>query len=567
MESTRRDLLHTFLGASVAGWSGISGCGSYARDPSCEGQFVDPAYGRGHQLQRIGPQGQQQRDHFLRSETRCPAPTNRAEYRTEVLILGGGVSGLSAGWMLRREGVQDIVVLDLEAVPGGTSAGVASGAAGYPWGAHYLPAPQLDQPELVHFLNDAGCVQSFDEEGTPNYREDMRCVMPRERVCLRGMWQPGLVPTMGVAESSLAEVDRFFRRVRGYAGLRGEDARRVFRLPIAACSEDPSYLALDRYTFADWLDREKFNDPVVRWLANYATRDDYGASVEETSAWYGIHYHAARLLGPDIPNPPWLTWPEGNAYLVRHLAAGLGDGSTPEMGRPRFRGGCMVTRIWPSVAEGGSMVEVISEQGVERWWADRVIYALPSFLKPRLLAHSKDTFSLDTSAWMVANIHLHRRPAYMGAETAWDNVIYGSASLGYVVSTHQRGPYAGPTTWTWYLPLVGPDLRKQRRYLMSLTWKEAVEVVMSDLEPVHPDIRQCVRRIDVRRWGHAMPVPKPGVRTSAARVQAAQPQGVVHFAHTDLSGVALFEEAFFHGVRAAREVLVARAGARPVELR
>jgi hypothetical protein len=29
----------------------------------------------------------------------------------------------------------------------------------------------------------------------------------------------------------------------------------------------------------------------------------------------------------------------------------------------------------------------------------------------------------------------------------------------------------------------------------------------------------------------------------------------VHFANTDLSGVALFEEAFYHGLRAADEVL------------
>ncbi len=32
----------------------------------------------------------------------------------------------------------------------------------------------------------------------------------------------------------------------------------------------------------------------------------------------------------------------------------------------------------------------------------------------------------------------------------------------------------------------------------------------------------------------------------------------MHFAHSDLSGVALFEEAFYHGLRAAEEVLTAR---------
>jgi hypothetical protein len=35
----------------------------------------------------------------------------------------------------------------------------------------------------------------------------------------------------------------------------------------------------------------------------------------------------------------------------------------------------------------------------------------------------------------------------------------------------------------------------------------------------------------------------------------------VHFAHTDLSGLALFEEAFWHGRRAAAEILVAQGRA------
>ena len=40
-----------------------------------------------------------------------------------------------------------------------------------------------------------------------------------------------------------------------------------------------------------------------------------------------------------------------------------------------------------------------------------------------------------------------------------------------------------------------------------------------------------------------------------------KPHRGIHFANTDLSGVALFEEAFHHGIRAADEALAAiRAG-------
>ena len=42
---------------------------------------------------------------------------------------------------------------------------------------------------------------------------------------------------------------------------------------------------------------------------------------------------------------------------------------------------------------------------------------------------------------------------------------------------------------------------------------------------------------------------------SDARRNAAHPHGAIHFANTDLSGVALCEEALHHGVRAAEEVI------------
>jgi hypothetical protein len=41
----------------------------------------------------------------------------------------------------------------------------------------------------------------------------------------------------------------------------------------------------------------------------------------------------------------------------------------------------------------------------------------------------------------------------------------------------------------------------------------------------------------------------------SARREAAKPFRSIHFAHSELSGVALFEEAFDNGLRAANEIL------------
>ncbi|HYU25538.1 MAG TPA: FAD-dependent oxidoreductase, partial [Thermoanaerobaculia bacterium] len=115
----------------------------------------------------------------------------------------------------------------------------------------------------------------------------------------------------------------------------------------------------------------------------------------------------------------------------------------------------------------------------------------------------------------------------------------------------------GPTVLTYYYALCDHDPRVARERLLSLNRDQWAEVVLSDLERAHPEIRTLTQRLDVMRWGHAMIRPHPGFIASEARRRAQEPLRNIHFANADLSGVALFEEALYHGVRAAEEVLKA----------
>jgi hypothetical protein len=137
-------------------------------------------------------------------------------------------------------------------------------------------------------------------------------------------------------------------------------------------------------------------------------------------------------------------------------------------------------------------------------------------------------------------------------------VLFDSPSLGYVVATHQTLNDDGPTILTYYFPFTDVEPNIARAHLASLDHAECCDLVMSDLVRAHPDLPQLVTRIDVWRWGHAMSRPTPGLIWSGARMEAQKPFGRVHFANTDLSGLALFEEAFAHGVRAADAILSER---------
>ncbi|HEX4844666.1 MAG TPA: hypothetical protein VFV26_00515, partial [Geothrix sp.] len=156
-----------------------------------------------------------------------------------------------------------------------------------------------------------------------------------------------------------------------------------------------------------------------------------------------------------------------------------------------------------------------------------------------------------------ANLTLRARPKEPTFPLAWDNVLRDSDALGYVAATHQSLKDHGPTVWTWYRPFAGADCDAERARLRALDWPACARMVMDDLRPAHPDLEGLVARLDVMRWGHAMVRPEPGLLWDPALLALSRPFGGIHFAHTELSGLALFEEAQDHGLRAAEEALAA----------
>ena len=303
---------------------------------------------------------------------------------------------------------------------------------------------------------------------------------------------------------------------------------------------------------AEWLRRRGWDSPRLRWLVDYACRDDYGMTINQVSAWAGLFYFCARMPESDSRSQPLLTWPEGNGWLVKRLAERLGE---------RVRTGMPVWSIRP-LADGDRLAVVaggVGEQSAEGYRARRVICAAPQFVAARMIEGYLDerataVGAIEYGSWLVANLFLRDRPRGRGFPLAWDNVSVTSESLGYVVATHQLGIDHGPTVFTWYHAFCDDDPVAARRRLLELTRDEAAELVLSDMESMHPEIRELTTRLDVMRWGHAMVRPRPGYRTNGARSLAATPWRGVHFAHTELSGVALFEEAFDQGMRAAEEV-------------
>jgi phytoene dehydrogenase-like protein len=523
---SRRELLRGLAGVPLLG------CRSKPR-PKIAGAIVGGAHQRGHRLREGGE----------------PKPTRTEE--TGVAILGGGIAGLSAAWRFERAGLGDLVVLELEDAPGGTARSGRSPVTPYPWGAHYVPVPSPANRPLIQLLEEVGAVEGRDAQGRPVYAEQVLCRDPQERIFFKGEWHEGLYPRLAASRDDLGQLERFEAEMRELADRRDRHGRRAFGIPRAESSDEKGMQALDRQSMADWLKDGGFSSPRLRWFVEYGCRDDFGATLEQTSAWAGIHYFAARLEPGGKEPAEFLTWPEGNGRLVSHLAKTAGN---------RIRLGALVAGVSP----GRDAVDVVyvddtSHEAV-RLRARHVVFALPRFLARRLIApwRARPPAWLDATeygSWMVANLTLRDRPRSRGFQIAWDNVLYESDSLGYVVATHQSGVDQGPTVWTYYLPILDDDVKAGRARLLETSWDAWRDRILADLGRAHPGLEELVERIDVYLWGHAMVRPKPGYLWSEALRQSARPLGRIHFAHTDLSGMALFEEAQYWGIKAAEAIL------------
>jgi monoamine oxidase len=549
----RRQFLGTGLGAA---WL-ATGCQPAAQAYShIQGGFTGVQPERGHWL-RDGVQGGKG----------WPAPTKT--FKTRVLIAGGGVAGLAAARALRLQGMNDFALLEMEDSAGGNSRGAQMAGLPCPLGAHYLPLPGDDAPEVQDLLEELGLRTRV--AGRWQYDERHLCHSPQERLFFNGEWQDGLLPLQGVGADALAQYEKFARLV--------EQARQTARwtMPVQKMALDPVQRALAATTFIAYLDQHGLGDRHLRWYLDYCCRDDYGAGIATVSAWAGIHYFASRhgfhAPGSEgVEREGLLTWPEGNAWLTRRQAEPLGE---------RLRTGLVVVRI--ASTRHGVEVDAFNTatQTMERWQAQRVVVALPILVAARVVENPPDFLPLARrqiayAPWLVANIHLqsplHDRP---GAAPSWDNVFYeeahGKGGLGYVDATHQRLlSTPGATVLTHYRALgdFSGDAASGRKWLMERPWAAWRDDSLDELSRAHPDLASKTTRVDITRYGHAMAIPIPNINgqiglwtPSNVRKQLSKKEHYparpvlawerLAFAHSDWAGYSVFEEAFTAGHAAA----------------
>ena len=539
----RATFLKGMLGFGLMASGGIQACNLLGRDHSFPVRMLGPSMELGHLL----------RDGAIK------AGAGRFESEsTGVTIIGAGISGLSAGWWLKKQGFDDFQILELEEEPGGNSQSSKNEISAFPWGAHYIPLANKESEYVREIFKEFGIIESEDENGLAKYNPLYLCHDPEERLFKDGSFQEGLVPKRGLRPDEQEDLERFFKKIVEFRGRKGRDGKPVFAIPLDLSSRDEEFLRLDHISMDHWLKENDFKSKPLLWYVNYCCRDDYGTTADNVSAWAGIHYFAGRRgIAGNAEQNAVVTWPEGNGFIVQKFKELLGD--KIHTGAAAFELANVDSGVRCMYMKRGS-------KKVYALQSDYAIFASPRpiskyVLKDREFTSDTDYVdSLNYPPWIVANISLDRLPSARGISSAWDNVGYYSDSLGYVVATHQNitTRKSSPTVITYYYPLSHLSSREARSVLARSSAQEWTEIVIGDLAKMHPTIESRIKAIEFWPWGHGMISPSVGYLWGAERRKMLENIGRIYFAHSDMSGISNFEESQYRGVEAAKAILATK---------
>ena len=218
-----------FLGLSSAALIGLS----LKSERPIAGSFVNESFQAGH---------------LLRDHAGFPAP-KRIE-KVPLVIVGGGIAGLSAGWRLRKRGFTDFVLLEMNDAAGGNARWGENEITAYPWAAHYVPVPGPKAIYVRELFEDLGVLQNG------KWNERYLCFSPQERLFLYGRWQEGIEPAVGLKPRDREQFQRLEEHFTKYRNS-GE-----FTIPLELGRSNRS-ADLDRITFTDWLSQQGFDSPMI----------------------------------------------------------------------------------------------------------------------------------------------------------------------------------------------------------------------------------------------------------------------------------------------------------------
>jgi len=479
------------------------------------------------------------KDAFLASYSGAGEPPERVP----LVVVGGGIAGLTAAWELRRH---QPVVLERGPRFGGNSRGEAWRGIDYAIGAAYFIRPDEGSP-IADLLEGLGLGAGPRVKDT----EDPVVLGGRR---IDGFWD-GAGGDAGADQAR--RLAAYFRAV-----LEGAGGHEFPDIPVTDAAQRGAIDALDRVSFHDHLVAVAGEplDPGVAAVLEHYCWSSLGASMGEISAAAGLNFYASEFGEVCV-------LPGGNAAvaerLVERLHARLLEG--------RLRPSSLVVDV--AARDDGVLVTYLDAAGaLRRLHAAAAVLACPKFVAARLLrdlepARRAAIDRLAYRAYLVANVLLDRPLA----DDFYDLFLAGDGGvdLGDVEAAARRQGVTDVVLGTW----ARPDRRRSVLTLYAaLPWDGARAEVLEDdaYAPVRARFERQISAeilplvgardtevVDLRvaRWGHPLPVAATGLIASGVPDALRAPfRSRVFFVQQDNWALPAFETAVTEALLWAGEV-------------